>query len=237
MHLIGPQDQPITNELAVLRECLPLEGARVLELGCGAAATTRLLAERCGVAEIVASEVDQIQHGKNLEIDDLPAVTFKAYGAEAIDEPDARFDIVLMFKSLHHVPGEALAAAMREIHRVLKPGGLAYISEPVFDGPFNEVIRLFHDEEVVRKAAFDAVCEAVRGGVFELREERFFRSRINWESWGQFEGGIINATHTEHNLDDALRARVRDAFERHASDEGYVFEVPIRVDVLLKPAA
>ena len=57
---------------------------------------------------------------------------------------------------------------MAEIHRVLKPDGLAYISEPVFAGEFNEIIRLFHDELAVREAAFAAVGRAVATGRFEL---------------------------------------------------------------------
>jgi hypothetical protein len=47
--------------------------------------------------------------------------------------------------------------SMREISRVLKPGGTVYISEPVFAGDFNEILRLFHGEQKVREAAFNTV--------------------------------------------------------------------------------
>ncbi len=235
MQLIGPDVQPLTDEFDVLLGMLAFDGAEVLELGCGAAEKTRQIAERTGVARIVASEVDGIQHQKNLNITDLPKVTFKSYGAQQIDEADASFDIVLMFKSLHHVPMADMDQALAEIRRVLKPGGVAYISEPVFAGEFNEVIRLFHDEEAVRKAAFDAVARAVDGQVLALREERFFRNRVRLKSFEQFEAGIINATHTEHRLDDDLLAAVRARFERHRGDDGYVFDVPNRVDLLVKP--
>jgi 2-methylisocitrate lyase-like PEP mutase family enzyme len=66
-----------------------------------------------------------------------------------------------MFKSLHHVPVPLMDQALAEIRRVLKPGGLAYISEPVFAGEFNEVLRLFHDESIVRREAFSAIERAV----------------------------------------------------------------------------
>ena len=115
---------------------------------------TRAIAQWGQVASITALEVDEIQHAENLQIGDLPNVSFSVGGAEAIPAADASVDIVLMFKSLHHVPmnkvDQALAA---EIRRVLKPGGLAYLSEPVYSGAYNEVLRLFHEEKRVREAA------------------------------------------------------------------------------------
>ena len=237
MQLEGPQAQSIHNEFEVLRSLLSLSGARVLELGCGAADKTRQLAEHSDVETIVAAEIDQVQHEKNLLIADLPKVTFKSFGAEAIDETDASFDIVVMFKSLHHVPVSLLDIALTEIYRVLKPGGVAYISEPVFAGEFNEVIRLFHDESIVRREAFAAVGRAVTNGVLELVEERFFKNMIKLESFAQFEQGILNVTHTDHNLTPDLLNQVFEKFESNRSDVGYVFEIPNRVDLLRKPGA
>ena len=213
---------------------MPLAGARVLELGCGAAEKTRLIAEQCCVAHIVAAEVDAIQHDKNLQIDDLPNVQFVSFGAEQIDAADESFDIVLMFKSLHHVPIDQMDRAFAEIHRVLEPGGLVYISEPVFDGAFNEVIRLFHDEQRVRAAAFDATQRAAVSSAFELDDEVFFKNVMQLRDFGQFERGIINATFMDHNPSPDLLEQVRQRFEANASDAGYVFEIPNRVDVLRK---
>jgi SAM-dependent methyltransferase len=74
-------------------------------------------------------------------------------GAQAIPFQDGSFDLALMLKSLHHVPLDLLDQALAEVHRVLRPQGLLYVSEPVFAGALNEVMRLFHDEELVRAAA------------------------------------------------------------------------------------
>ncbi len=236
MRLIGPAEQPVTSELKVMQTLVPLAGADILELGCGGAEKTRMLAERYPEATITAAEIDPLAHEKNLAIDDLPNVTFISCGAEDIPLASQSVDLVVMFKSLHHVPLDSLAQAFAEIHRVLRDGGHVYISEPVFDGPFNEIIRRFHDEEVVRQAAFDATVEAARTDAFDLAAERFFKNRIALENFAQFENGIINVTHTDHQLSDALLQEVRTAFEAHASDAGYVFEIPNRVDVLRKVA-
>ncbi len=213
MRIEGPATQPFEDEFEVIQQYLPLAGARILELGCGAAEKTRQLAERCDVAEIVAAEVDQQQHKKNLQIDDLPKVIFKAFGAEAIEADDASFDIVLMFKSLHHVPIPQMHKALVEIHRVLRPGGLLYVSEPVFAGAFNEIIRLFHDEEAVRSAAFNALEAAVASGKFTLAAEHHFMNRIKMQSFSQFEAGILNVTHTDHSLTPQCLAEVKARFE------------------------
>lgn len=110
-----------------------------------------MLAETGRAREILALEVDAIQHALNLAAPALPNVQFAQGGAEAIPAPDASFDIVLMFKSLHHVPVALMGQALREISRVLRPGGVAWISEPVYAGDFNDILRLFHDEKEVRK--------------------------------------------------------------------------------------
>jgi len=157
MKLHDPDAYRTTTELEIMARVLPMAGRRVLELGCGRAWMTRQMAERFRPREIIATEVDRIQHRKNLQIEDLPGVRFVYGGAEQIDLPDHSVDLALMLKSLHHVPRESMAPAMNEIARVLKPGGLAYISEPVYQGDFNDILRLFHDEKTVREQAFEAI--------------------------------------------------------------------------------
>ena len=234
MSLAGPEVQDLKEETTVLDRMLRFDGARVLELGCGAAEKTQLIVEQTAVTEIVAAEVDAVQREKNLAMTGLDRITFKSYGAESIQEPDASFDIVLMFKSLHHVPTENMEAALREIYRVLKPGGHAYISEPVFAGAFNDVMRVFHDEEVVRRNAFGTVKKVIADRLFDLREEYFFRNRLRLESWEQYEQNVINVTHTDHSLEPAQLAEVKQRFDAHESPEGFVFEIPNRVDLLEK---
>jgi len=161
-------------------------------------------------------------------------VTFALAGAQEIPLDDDSVDVVFMFKSLHHVPIELMEPSMREIRRVLKPGGLAYISEPVFAGDFNEVLRLFHDEERVRQAAFSTVKKAVDEGLFSLVEEIFFNTPKKYESFAEFENHTIKATHSQHKLDEALYAQVKQRFEQHLGDDGAHFLMPIRVDLLQK---
>jgi SAM-dependent methyltransferase len=236
MQLNAPDQYRTATEIDAVRDLLDIRGARVLELGCGAAHTTRALVERLGAAEVVATEVDQIQHGKNLAIDDLPAVRFVLGGAEAIDAPDASFDAVFMFKSLHHVPVAGMDRALAEIHRVLKPGGAALFSEPVYWGPFNELMALIHDERAVRQAAFDALRRAVGAGLFHGEAEVFIEVPGTYPDWESFAGRFLDVTHTALDVDDARRACIRAAFETHLTPGGAHFMKPHRLDLLRKPA-
>ncbi|MDM8567708.1 class I SAM-dependent methyltransferase [Candidatus Halobeggiatoa sp. HSG11] len=127
-------------EKEIYNELLKLDGKHILELGCGAAELTRTIATEGFNRHVTAAEVDEIQHNKNLLITDLDNVTFQLAGAESIPASDNTFDVVFMFKSLHHVPVELMVQALEEIQRVLKPDGLAYISEPIFAGDFNELL-------------------------------------------------------------------------------------------------
>lgn len=222
---------PLRNERELI-DRLPLSEARALELGCGAARLTRALVRSGKFASLTALEVDRQQHAINLALTDLPSVKFGLGGAEDIDAPDGSYDAVFLFKSLHHVPADLLDQAFGEIRRVLAPGGLVYISEPVFGGDYNEILRLFHDEQAVRQAAFDATCRAVESGRFALVSQSFFLAPMSYRSFAEFECVVIGVTHTNHRLSPALLEQVRERFEAHLTEDGAKFEAPFRVDLL-----
>jgi SAM-dependent methyltransferase len=235
MSMTDPSQTTVCNEVNLMLAELPLDAACVLELGCGKAEKTRALAASGRPAEIIALEVDAVQHARNLAIGDLPTVRFCAGGAQAIPVPTASVDIVIMLKSLHHVPLADMDQALAEIARVLKPGGLAWISEPVFAGEMNAVMRLFHDEEIVRQAAFAAVCKAVAAGSLGLKRQFFFNTRSHFDDFAAFEARMIHVTHTQHALSPTLLAQVEAQFMAHMTPGGATFFNPQRVDLLVKP--
>ncbi|MCK5662390.1 MAG: class I SAM-dependent methyltransferase [Thiotrichaceae bacterium] len=218
----------------IYNRLLSLDNKHILELGCGSADKTRNIATSGVNRKITALEVDAVAHEKNLQITDLPNVTFGLSGAQDIPLADESVDVVFMFKSLHHVPLDLMQTSMQEIRRVLKPGGLAYISEPVFAGEFNEILRLFHDEQVVREEAFNTVKKVVDDGLFSLVDEVFFNSPLQFEDFTEFENHTIKVTYGDYRMDDDLYDRVKAQFEQHMGDEGVNFLHPIRVDLLQK---
>ncbi len=225
----------LCDEAEIFESVLSLDNQDILELGCGDATLTRVIATTGSGRSIMATEVDSICHEQNLLINDLPNVDFSLSGCESIPSDDNHFDTVFMFKSFHHIPAHQMSACLQEIKRVLKPDGMAYISEPIFFGDFNEVLRIFHNEEAVRNSAFNALQEAVENDVFSLIDELFFNTLTSFKNFEEFEERVIGTTHTRHNLSDEQYSKVKSLFnETHAQNNGD-FIIPIRVDLLQKP--
>lgn len=224
----------VEDELEVLLDLVPVAGREVIELGCGAARLARALLERCPGSRITGLEVDERQHAKNLA-SPQPGLSFVAAGAEAIPFADASFDVALMLKSLHHVPMPLLARALGEVSRVLRRRGFLYVSEPVYGGPLNEVIRLFNDEGVVRAAAQAALDAAVAQGAWEQVAERCFDVPVHFADFADFEQRMMRPTYADHRIDDVKLAAVGAAFATHVKADGAHFTRPMHVRVLRKP--
>jgi SAM-dependent methyltransferase len=92
-------------------EAQDVRGLRVLDVGCGDRPYEELLS---GAAEIVGFDVPGNPHA------DLHG------SIDAIPVEEASFDVVLCLQVLEHVPDPA--AAVRELRRVVKPGGRVFLS-------------------------------------------------------------------------------------------------------------
>lgn len=225
----------ITDELDLMQSLVDLnQHPHIIELGCGAAQLSRQLLARYPACEVSGLDVDELQHAKNLRYPQR-RLTFVQAGAQAIPFEAGRFDLALMLKSLHHVPLDQLSQALAEVHRVLRPKGLLYVSEPVFAGALNEVMRLFHDEEAVRAAALRAVQDAVSsGGAWEQVTEIFFDMPVHYRDFAEFEQRMIGVTFVNHRLDATTLQAVRARFEPHMTADGAHFVRPMRVKLLRK---
>lgn len=233
MNLDRHIDALVDDELDVLGELVPIAGRDIIELGCGAAKLARSLLARYPDSRVTGLEVDERQHVKNLA-SAQPGLQFVAAGAQAIPFPGASFDVALMLKSLHHVPMPLLAQALGEVARVLRPHGHLYVSEPVYDGPFNEVIRLFNDEGIVRAAAQAAVDAALRTDVWEPVADRFFEMPVSFTDFADFEQRMMRPTFADHRIDDTKLSEVRAVFTPHLKADGAHFTRPMHVRVLRK---
>ena len=226
----------VIDEVELLRTVVPLQGASVVELGCGKAELARKLVERGLVKSVAALEVDQTQHALNCAAAALPGLEFLYGGADDIPLPDSSHDVAIMLKSLHHVPMDRMDRALREIRRVLKPTGYLYVSEPVYAGAFNDILRIFHDEGVVRVAAHDALKRAVAQGQMQDAGEITFDMPLVFQNFDDFFNKIVRVTHSELVLAGDKLIDVRERFDNHMSAEGARFVRPMRVNVLRMPA-
>ena len=122
---------PTTRE--VLARLPPMPGARCLDLGCGQGNTTRCLADVLQPASCIGIEYDPALVDYAATRTDNPAcVTFQQGDATRLPFPDASFDVVFCRYLLIHMADPM--AVVREMLRVVKPGGYAIAYEADFSG-------------------------------------------------------------------------------------------------------
>jgi SAM-dependent methyltransferase len=114
-HVIGPLVQPTDA---------------VLDLGCGIGRVTRYVAPLC--REIWAVDASETMLDMARErLAGLPNVRFVlGDGTSLPGVPSEGIDVVYSFLTLQHVEREHAFLLLREVRRVLRPGGLAYLTFP-----------------------------------------------------------------------------------------------------------
>ncbi|HEY8049414.1 MAG TPA: class I SAM-dependent methyltransferase [Ramlibacter sp.] len=228
----SPSAALVSNELDLLESLVDVHEARIVELGCGAAQLARDLLGRHPHARVTGIDPDERQLAKN-RTKPQERLEFLPGGAGAIPFEAASFDGALMLKSLHHVPADAMDGALEEVARVLKPGAWLYVSEPVFAGEFNELVRLFNDEQAVRAQAQRALDRALASGRWTQQAEQRFETPVDFASVADFESRMLNPTFAERHVDAAKLHEIRRVYARYAGGDGPVhFTRPMHVRVL-----
>lgn len=228
-------ETPRRSHMEVLTELVAVGGKSVVDVGCGRGDLARALARRgahvvgieCGDAALAAAQA-------------APPVADERYlfgRGEALPLPDASADVVIFFNSLHHVPPPRQLAALEEAARVVRPGGLVYVVEPLAQGAFFELARPVDDETRVRTAAYRALGQAEDVGLEEERELTY-RHRVRFADFAAFRDSVVDADPARASRMAALEARLEERFHAvaDADEKGFAFDVPSRVNLLRKPA-
>jgi len=124
----------IRRELDLARD---LTDKRILEIGCGRGGFACWLATRSPTPrEIVAVDYSGVAVDSaraHAEAAGINKVTWQTGDIQAIDHADATFDTVFSCETIEHVPDPP--KAVRELGRVLKPGGRLFLTTPNYLGP------------------------------------------------------------------------------------------------------
>jgi len=98
---------------------------RVLEIGCGAGRLTRALSNVFGEIHAVDVSGEMVRHAR-MALHDRPHVTFyENNGCDLKVVPPLVFDFAYSAIVFQHIPSrEVIYSYVREVHRLLRPGGL-----------------------------------------------------------------------------------------------------------------
>jgi ubiquinone/menaquinone biosynthesis C-methylase UbiE len=101
-------------------------GESVLDIGCGTG-TLAIAAKRVvggsGEVHAIDASPEMIARARRKAKRSRMDVAFEMAQAQSLPFPDGRFDLVLSTVMLHHLPRAGRAQAVRDVRRVLKPGG------------------------------------------------------------------------------------------------------------------
>jgi ubiquinone/menaquinone biosynthesis C-methylase UbiE len=134
-YLLGPW-APELVELAALRP-----GERVLDLACGTGVVARLAAAKVGTTgHVTGLDLNAGMLAVARSLPPLPgtSITWVEGSAVALDLPDAAFDVIVCQQGFQFFPDQP--AALREMHRVLVPGGRVLLSVWKSAGPYNTAV-------------------------------------------------------------------------------------------------
>jgi ubiquinone/menaquinone biosynthesis C-methylase UbiE len=127
-------------------------GDSVLEIGFGPGVGVALLAERVGTGRVAgvdpSAEMVRQARARNAQAIRAGRVELRRAGADRLPFADAVFDKALAVNSMQIWPDAT--AGMREVRRVLKPGGQAVLAFTPYAGQSNAAV-----EAAVAAAGFD----------------------------------------------------------------------------------
>ena len=210
----------------------PLDGKALLDIGCGQGKLSRALAKRgASVTGVDPQEAILVLARKN-----APDATFEQAGGEALPFADNTFDGAVMLNSLHHVPEDVIDAGLTEAMRVLKPGGIYLILEPLAKGGYQEVFAPIDDETEVRAMALDRLKAFIdrTGTHVALRSE--FETMIPEENAESVLTGGLRVDPARAALIEEKRDEVTRLFAQHVqqTDRGPALDQPMIAIALQK---
>src|SRR5260370_1024493 len=133
--VVGAIAREATFKDALLRQESIQDGQRILDLGCGTG-TLAMKAKRANQSadaealRLARTKLEEV--GIEVQLDQGRASALP-YGAES-------FDSVLSSLPFHHLPSESKLEAMREVLRVLRPGGEFHVAD--WGKPTSPLMRL-----------------------------------------------------------------------------------------------
>ena len=119
----------------ILASFRPLEGLKILDVGCGEGGTSLALAEKGARVTAIDFNPKRVQKFRRQVSVAGVGLSIEVGNAQNLNFPNEAFDCILLQDVLEHLPHPE--KAIQEINRVLKRSGLIYLSTPNRWSPLN----------------------------------------------------------------------------------------------------
>jgi len=166
-----------TREGRIRRTVVELSGigncCRVLDVGSGTGTLATLIKQSNPGARVVGIDVDaeildlarEKARGQKVEVE------FRKAFADDLPFGDGEFDVVVSSLLFHHLPTTVKKGALREVHRVLRPGGVFLLAD--WGRPTSAIERLqFYSVQLLD--GFKTTTDNVRGRLPQFGREAGF---------------------------------------------------------------
>ena len=131
----------------IMKKIGNVKGQKILDLGCGAGEASVYFSKNGAIVTGIDNSAEMLNVLRSVGKKYNVTVQTKKCNSDNIDSDDEVFDIVYAANLLHHVNIES---TLREVHRVLKKGGIFTCWDPLL---YNPVIKIY------RKLAKDVRTE------------------------------------------------------------------------------
>ena len=121
-HFVPALGAPVLDLLA------PSVGERILDLGCGDGVLTEKISAAGATVVAVDAAPEMVAYAASRSRS-AANVTYEVGSAGALSFLDSTFDTVVSSLTMHHLAAADQLPAVREMRRVLKPGGRLLIAE------------------------------------------------------------------------------------------------------------
>lgn len=219
----------IEGPLDVIRAALgPLQGVRILDIGCGDGRMAALLAAQGARVTGIDINAEQVALARAR----VPQAAFECVAGEALGFAGGSFDGVLWMNALHHLPVGGMEASLREGARVAGPGGALIVIEPLAKGSMFDALKPIDDETEIRRAAQEALDRFTKS--HPGRQTLFYTRRESYDGVEPFLARMIAVDPARKAAIAKDRAAIVANVEAAAAHENgkLVLEQPIKADIV-----
>ena len=194
-----------------------LQGRTILDYGCGRG-DMALRYLKAGAARVCAIDISRVY------VDDAQRrardagfgedrAEFAVMDAHLMTFPDESFDLVAGWSILHHLDSQV---AMKEIHRVLKPGGRVLLWEPLLDHPLMKLFR-----SLTPKARTEDELPFSGSAIKQLLSQRTWRAEMGYCGVLEAPVAVLTSLILPRHADNPL-IRLADRAESWMHDQGWL---------------